>query len=238
MIVSCPNCGKQLKLPPKIEETVKGLTDGKSISVKCPQCSSGIPLSASMASSASQSVLKAAPGKKQDDKKSRFVAPPPPPDISWLKDGRYEGKDIIEDVPMALILMNEGPEREYVIDALEGIGYKAELVESIQEAVEKIQFVDYACIVLHSLYESNGIMTNAFHRHMCTMNMGKRRFVFYILIGKEFKTFYNLQALTYSANLVVNDSEVPKFAVILRKAIPEYEELFGPIMEELRHHGR
>jgi hypothetical protein len=70
------------------------------------------------------------------------------------------------------------------------------------------------------------------------MNMSKRRFIFYILIGKEFKTFYNLQALAYSANLVVNDEEVPMFDIILRKTIPEYEELFGPIMEELRHHGR
>jgi hypothetical protein len=233
MIVSCPGCGKQLKLPEKIEESVRGLAAGKTLNVKCPQCAGGIPLSSNMISS-SQSASKTAPDKKQ----ARFITPPPPPDISWLKDGRYEGKDIIEDVPMALILMNEGTERENIIEALEGIGYKAELVDSIQDAIEKIQFVDYACIVLHSLYESNGIMTNAFHRHMCTMNMSKRRFIFYILIGKEFKTFYNLQALTYSANLVVNDNEVTKFGIILRKAIPEYEELFGPIMEELRHHGR
>ena len=83
-----------------------------------------------------------------------------------------------------------------------------------------------------------GINTSAFHRQMCTLNMSKRRFIFYILIGREFKTLYNLQALVYSANLVVNDQEIPKFDIILRKAIPEYEELFGPIMEELRHHGR
>jgi hypothetical protein len=237
MNVNCPNCNKQLKLPEKIEKSVKGLAAGKLLNIKCPQCAGAIPLSSDMTLS-SKPVLQPVKDKKQEKKKPRFVTPPPPPDISWLKDGRYDGKDIIEDVPMALILMNEGPEREQVIEALEGIGYKAELVESTQDAVEKIQFVDYACIVLHSLYESKGIMTNAFHRHMCTMNMIKRRFIFYILVGKEFKTFYNLQALTYSANLVVNDSEIPKFGVILRKAIPEYEELFGPIMEELRHHGR
>ncbi len=237
MIVSCPSCGKQLKISKKVEENVRGLAAGKILNVKCPQCAGGIPLTAGPSLSAG-SGPKTAATKKQEKKDSRFVAPPPPPDISWLKDGRYEGKDTIEDVPMALILMNEGPDREYVVEALESIGYKAELVDSITDAVEKVQFVEYACIVLHSLYESNGIMANAFHRQMCAMNMAKRRFIFYILIGKEFKTFYNLQALTYSANLVVNDSEVPKFGIILRKAIPEYEELFGPIMEELRHHGR
>jgi hypothetical protein len=68
--------------------------------------------------------------------------------------------------------------------------------------------------------------------------MSRRRFIFYIVIGKEFRTLYNLQSLAYSANLVVNDTEIPYFNVIIRKAIPEYEELFGPITEELRIHGK
>lgn len=238
MIVSCQNCQKQLKLPKKIEDNVRELAIGKTINIKCPQCSGAIPLHAGMVSPPPQSPGKAGRGRPGEAKPTRFVTPPQPPDISWLKDGRYEGKETIEDVPMALILMEENPAREFVISCLEGIGYKAELVESTADAIEKIQFVDYACIVLHSRYECNGINTNEFHKQMCAMNMSKRRFIFYILIGKEFKTFYNLQALAYSANLVVNDEEVPKFDIILRKAIPEYEELFGPIMEELRQHGR
>jgi hypothetical protein len=237
MIVSCPNCKKQLELPKKIVENVNGLAAGKTITVKCPQCSGAIPLHAGMMS-APPAAGKKGRGLPGEAKPVRTVTPPRPPDISWLKEGRYEGKETIEDVPMALILMQEGPAREMVISSLEGIGYKAELTDSTTDAIEKIQFVDYACIVLHSLYESNGISTSAFHKEMCSMNMSKRRFMFYILIGKEFKTFYNLQALAYSANLVVNDDEVPMFDTILRKAIPEYEELFGPIMEELRHHGR
>jgi len=235
MIVSCPNCEQQLELPKKIVENVKGLAAGKTIAIKCPKCGGAVALHAGMMSPSAGKKGKGRPG---EAKPVRTVAPPRPPDISWLKDGRYEGKETIEDVPMALILMQEGPAREMVIGALEGIGYKAELVDSTTDAIEKIQFVDYACIVLHSLYESNDISTSLFHKEMCAMNMSKRRFIFYILIGKEFKTFYNLQALAYSANLVVNDEEVPMFDIILRKTIPEYEELFGPIMEELRHHGR
>jgi hypothetical protein len=237
MIVNCQKCGKNFELPQKIAENVRGLAAGKTLHIKCPLCSGTISLDAGM-ESLSPIAGKKGRGRPGEAKPTRFVTPPAPPDISWLKDGRYEGKETIEDVPMALILMPESPVRETVINALESIGYKAELVASIDEAIEKIQFVEYACIVLHSLYESRGINANEFHRHMCAMNMSKRRFIFYILIGKEFKTFYNLQALAYSANLVVNDQEVPKFGVILRKAIPEYEELFGPIMEELRHHGR
>jgi len=238
MIVSCPHCKKKLELPKKIVENVKGLAAGKTLAVKCPQCSQAIPLQADMMSSSERAGKKGKGQQAGEQKPIRSVTPPRPPDISWLKEGRYEGKETIEDVPMALILMQEGSLREMVISSLEGIGYKAELVNSTTDAIEKIQFVDYACIVLHSQYESNGINSSVFHKEMCTMNMIKRRFIFYILIGREFKTFYNLQALAYSANLVVNDEEVPMFDIILRKAIPEYEELFGPIMEELRHHGR
>ncbi|MDR3630501.1 MAG: hypothetical protein P4L42_09195 [Desulfocapsaceae bacterium] len=229
MIFSCPNCERQLELPKKIADNVRELPAEKTIATKCPKCGGAITLHPGM--------LSPSAGKKARTK-PRAVAPPPPPDISWLKDGRYEGKPAIEDVPMALVLIDEGPARDQVIHTLEGLGYKAELVNSAAEAIEKIQFVNYACVVLHSLYSSNGINTNEFHKKMCAMHMSKRRFIFYILIGKEFRTFYNLQALAYSANLVVNEEEVPSFDTILRKAIPEYEELFGPIMEELRYHGR
>jgi hypothetical protein len=172
MIVNCPSCEKQLKLPKKISENVRELATGKIINIKCPQCSGIISLHADMVSPPQ------AAGKAGRAKPTSFVTPPPPPDITWLKDGRYEGKETIEDVPMALILMQENPAREFVISSLEGIGYKAELVDSTADAIEKIQFVDYACIVLHSLYESNGINTNAFHKQMCSLNMSKRRFIF------------------------------------------------------------
>ncbi len=52
------------------------------------------------------------------------------------------------------------------------------------------------------------------------------------------KTLYDLQALAYSANLVVNDDDIPHFSLLLRKTIPEYEALFGPLMEELRLAGK
>jgi CheY-like chemotaxis protein len=234
MIINCPNCAQQLEIPKRILDNARGLAPEKTMSIKCPKCNDPITLSAE--------IISPSAGKKgkgrQEEAPPLSVTPPPPPDISWLKDGRYEGKSAIEDVPLALILVREGPIREQVTGTLEGLGYKAELVTSVTDAIEKIQFVDYACIVLHSQYDANGINSSEFHKKIRAMSMSKRRFIFYVLIGKEFRTFYNLQALAYSANLVVNEEEIPVFSTILRKAIPEYEELFGPIMEELRYHGR
>jgi len=101
----------------------------------------------------------------------------------------------------------------------------------------RMQFVNYASVVLHSQFEKSGL-EGTFHSYMRTMNMAKRRYIFYVLIGSEFNTMYNLQALACSANLVVNDKDIQRFSLLLRKTIPEYETLFGPLMEELRLAGR
>ena len=73
---------------------------------------------------------------------------------------------------------------------------------------------------------------------MRDMAMQRRRYLFYILIGKEFSTLYNLQALANSANLVINEEDLYHMGIALRKAIPMYEELFGPFMEELASAGK
>ena len=70
------------------------------------------------------------------------------------------------------------------------------------------------------------------------MNMSRRRYIFYVLIGEQFETLYDLQALANSVNLVVNDTDVPFIGTVLKKAIPEFETLFGPLMEELHVVGK
>ncbi len=225
MIASCSKCKKKLKLSAKIEKSLAGLEAGKSIRVKCPDCGAGIILDPR-----AMKIAAAVPVSS--------VAPPSPPDISWLLEGDFSDEEEVEDIPLALILMDDIPGRDTVVKGIESIGYRAELAASSNEAIEKMRFVDYASVVLHSRFEGRNIKLGSFHQHMSSIHMSKRRYVFYILIGPEFNTFYDLQALSYSANLVVNDSEVSRFDVILRKAIPEYEVLFGPMMEELRLHGK
>jgi hypothetical protein len=225
MIATCWKCDKKIKIGTKIEKSILALKPGKSIKVKCPDCQAAI-------------VLDAKSLKNPLTPTRTTLKPPSPPDISWLMEGDFEDEEAVEDVPMALILMGEIEGRDTIIKGIESIGYRVEIAGSAEEAIEKMRFVDYASVVLHSRFESKRLESSSFHQYMSGMHMSKRRYIFYILVGPEFSTFYNLEALSSSANLVVNDNEVSKFDVILRKAIPEYEQLFGPIMEELRLHGR
>ncbi len=224
MIATCGNCEKKLKLSKKVEEGVMGLEPGTSIKVKCPECGEAMLLDSSLKNIAAVST--------------DSVTPPAPPDISWLKEGIFDDDEVVEDIPQALIVMKDLPGRDVIIKGVESLGYRAELATSPQSAIEKMRFVDYASVMMHSRFEGKNIRGSSFHRFMSEMHMSKRRYIFYILIGPEFNTFYDLQALAFSANLVVNDKELEKFDVILRKAIPSYEMLFGPIMEELRLQGK
>lgn len=139
---------------------------------------------------------------------------------------------------MALVLVNKGQGRESVVNAVREMGYRVDLVNSSEEAIEKLEYGSYAMIVLHSRFEGTDINANRFHKHMQSMRMSSRRYIFYFLIGPEFQTLYDLQGLSYSANLVVNDREVPSLSAILMKKIPEYEMLFGQIIEEIRVQGK
>jgi len=236
MIVNCPHCRKQLRMSTKIQENIRNLDPGKKIKIKCVHCSNSFGLDASQLDSGS--TVQPGGGTRKGSSVDAGVQPPPPPDLAWLKDGFFEDKEVVEDVPLSLILMPDTPEKEIVIKAAETFGYQVEAATSAEDAVEKMQFVTYSSVFLHSKYEPGGIESGIFHRYMRSMKMARRRFIFYVLIGQEFKTLYDLQALAHSANLVVNGMEVSFMGTILRKAIPEYEVLFGPLMEELHIAGK
>jgi len=234
MINACPHCLSPLKLgeaqQAKLQKALAALEPGKKLTLKCPACQKPIMLDAT-GSAGTTGAASSGPVKPA-------ITPPGPPDLGWLKEGKIQDDEKAEDTPMALLLFPEGPQQELVRDAIEAVGYQVVRANSVQEAQERMRFVNYACIVLHSQFEGTSLDKSVFHNYIREMTMPRRRYLFYILIGPEFNTLYNLQALAYSANLVVNDNDLLHLGIALRKAIPVYEELFGAYMEELTSAGR
>lgn len=232
MIATCPHCQTKLKLNSKIEEGLRQLSPGKSLRITCPQCAKPILLDAGMLAPENSSGKAAPPAPRRPA--GRPVTPPPPPDLSGLNSvSPDEGEARIEDVPKALILMPDSPDCRLVAEAMEALGYQPSFVQTAEEAIDLMQFINYASVILHSHYEGSALESSLFHQFMCALNMNKRRYIFYILIGPEFHTLYDLQALASSANLVVNDKELSQLPLILHKTIPQYEGLFGAIMQEM-----
>lgn len=237
MIVNCPHCDKQLKLSDKIRESVRQLEPGRKIKVKCVHCAVPFGLDANSMKPVSPGRNTGRPGSDELASKGG-VRPPAPPSTEWLREGVFEEKEVVEDIPRALVLMPDSSMRDTVVKAATEFGYRVEQAPSPEEAIDKMRFVNYAAVFLHNSFEPGGIKSGKFHQFMREMNMSRRRYIFYVLIGEQFKTLYDLQALAYSVNLVVNDAEIPFIGTVLKKAIPEFETLFGPLMEELHVVGK
>lgn len=233
MIAACPHCHNGLQFSPaqqdKINTALASLKSG-ALKLGCPHCKKPIALKAD--GSLYEERPSEAAGQSQPSKPMP-VTPPAYPDISWLAQGIYSEQELVTDVPLALILMANGPGREAVIRAFSERGYQIELPESGNDALVQMRFGTFSAVVLHADFDGP-LAESAFHQQMAAMPMEKRRSLFYALIGKNFSTLYNLEALSSSANVVVNDKEVIHFDIILKKGLQEMQELFSPYAEAMK----
>ena len=228
MNVRCPHCGTQMKLSDKVRDSLLSLPNGRKARIKCVACSSIITFDPAEALGLTQA----------EEKKTVMAAKPPPPDLQWLRDGDFSNQDVIEDVSRSMVLMPPSEGKNIVTQTMEGLGYVAERLETAEAALERLEVIPFASIFLHEEYEPGGFQSGVFYRAMRMMNMAKRRYIFFVLIGKKLHTLYNLEALSLSANLTVRESDLSLLHIVLRKAIPDYDELFGPYVDELRILGK
>lgn len=166
---------------------------------------------------------------KQKTKDTAFT-PPPAPDISWLKTGQHDDSNTVVDVPMALILMSNQKRKDFVSKVLEDLGYQIEFSDAPLKAVEKLQFSNIAVIIQHTDFEPVALSDSIFYNYLKKLPMNRRRYIFYLLTGPDFHTLYDLQALSCSANLVVNDRDLRYLNVILKKSFRDFEELFSNLI--------
>ncbi|MGR0481544.1 MAG: hypothetical protein ACTFAL_09125 [Candidatus Electronema sp. V4] len=246
MISNCPHCQGALKFNAaqltKIEQALKALKPGQRLPLKCPHCAKPMNLDAAgNAEGAAKAAPAAAPQVKAPEPAAEEVKPPPPPNMDWLKSEKNEAMqfdDHARDVPMALVLHSDDNMRHLIKSSMEALGYQASSVNTPEAAIHETLSVGYACIVYHTSFEPGGLKNSTFHNYMRKMPMSRRRYIFYILIGPEFISLYDIQALGNSANLVVAEKDMRDFQPILHKAIPYYEQLFGPLLEELASVGK
>lgn len=251
MISNCPHCQGALKFNAaqmtKIEQALKALTPGKRLPLKCPHCKQPMQLDAAgQAEGAAGAAPEKAPVKaeqkaasKASESEEQAINPPPPPPLDFLEE-RQGGimEDHVRDVPMALVLHEDDGFRHQLAAAMEALGYQVMTLTSPQEAMDHVASIKFASIIFHTRFEGGTLSDSIFHNYMRDMPMSKRRMIFYILVGPDFTTLYDIEALANSANLVVGDKDVKNFQLVLHKAIPYYEQLFGPFLEELSSYGK
>jgi len=258
MLTTCPHCHKEWRLSEaqqeKLSRALEGLAPGKTLKITCPLCKEPVYLrkDGSAGEPVMDELLAAAQEGREDAPVEEMVErvkerpapkqPPPtapsPPDVSWLASGEYVEQEIVRDVPLAMILVPEAAGRDRVAEVFSQLGYRPEFPESAEAALERMRFVTFAAAVLHSDFEGGDFRESTFHQHVASLPMSARRTLYYVLVGPEFHTLYDLEALSYSANLVVNQGDLPHLYLILKKGLRDHEELFGPYIKALAEHGK
>lgn len=256
MISACPNCKKPLRFTDahkdKLTAALARLKQGQTLKFGCPICKVPIELAADglppgkrevpLQQTAKESapakpaaVEKSAKPKNSDKKPPR---PPEPPDIQYITSGEIQDKNIVENIPTAMVIVADKAMEDSIAACLKQEEYQIYVPETVDEAIKSMRFKNYEVVVYHSRYEELPLNIQDLHKFMKFMTMTKRRYIYYILIGPEFQTIYDLQALANSANLVINENEVPFFSTLFKIGRMDYEELFNPYITMLKKFGK
>jgi len=162
------------------------------------------------------------------------VHPPPLPDLSWIGTGVFQEEEQVKDIPSALVLMVDEGGKNGVSSELQGIGYQIETADSPMEALAKLHANRYTTIIMHARFGEEPFADSTVYNYIKWLPVARRRAMFFILAGPDFRTLYNLEALSLSVNLVVNDADIERLKPILKKSFRDHEELFGPLIEAVR----
>jgi hypothetical protein len=155
------------------------------------------------------------------------LAPPPAPDISWLKEGpKVLGANTDDYVHAALLFLPAVKEKVLVEKILGEMEYKVKGVLSAENAIQKLRAFQYNLIIC-----TTDAAARVIHEYICILPSARRRVLYYVIVGPHLHTLSDLEALAFSANLVVNNKELKYLQNILIKGFLDYENLFGPLLD-------
>jgi len=142
-----------------------------------------------------------------------------------------------EELRSALVCEDNAELKSAVSAALEGLKYSMQFATSADDAFEKLRFNQYNLIVLNESFGGN-TENNAVYSFLTTMPMSTRRHIFLALMGKNFKTADNMTAFTKSANIVVNEQDLPDLKAILKKSVADNDQFYKVFRESLVKMGK
>ena len=174
--------------------------------------------------------LKEKPRESEKSKKFDYSTRPRPPDISPLR--RKTFTDISEtdsDSRKALILTDDEDHLSFYKKVLQSFQFIADLATSEAAAIDLISLNSFSALIYDTSLEFHN-----FEMYMRNLAGDKRRNLYYIIIGPDLRTLYDLEALCLSANLVVNKKDVKHLALILKRGFQDYQALFGPFIDVLK----
>ena len=138
-----------------------------------------------------------------------------------------------------VMVCEDTPERQAIIKAaLDQVGLTMFPVKTTEEAVERLRREVFEVLILDEQFQGSTALDNEVLQAVQTMQMAQRRYMFVILLGREYKTFDNMMAFARSVNVVVNLNDLPHLPAILRKGLQDNNDFYRVFREMLVEVGR
>ncbi|WP_153305915.1 response regulator [Desulfogranum mediterraneum] len=157
------------------------------------------------------------------------VAPPEPlPLEKILQDASGDSGQPGDGSKSVLLYIPDQHTRSLVAELLRREGFSIYSVESAESGIEKVQSLSCSLVICDF-----ADATAKFHDYICWLPMERRRTIFYVLLGRELHTLYDLEALSLSANLTVGYKHLECICEVLDVGLQQYEKLFQPLFAEI-----
>lgn len=137
------------------------------------------------------------------------------------------------------LVCEDAPERQAVIRAaLEQIGFTMYPAKDAAEAIERMRRDPFEIVIVDEQFRGATPLDNPVLTALRGMTMAVRRYIFVVLLGREYKTFDNMMAFARSVNIVVNLNDLPHLPAILVKGINDNNEFYKVFRMALAEVGK
>jgi len=148
------------------------------------------------------------------------------------------GHSLGEPARLALVCADQADRQTAITGALEPLGLTLQFAKDAPEAIDVMRKNAYEVIVLDEEFQGATPLDNPVLKAIAVMPITVRRYVLVALLGKDVKTFDNMTAFAKSVNVVVNVSDLPQLAGILRRALADNNEFYRVYHQVLRETGK
>jgi uncharacterized protein YbaR (Trm112 family) len=230
MDIVCQKCKSKFKIP---EEK---LPEGKIINIPCPKCKGNISIDRRKAPIKSQADIdKDSSGLDLNEKKVLDTKAEPAPSEP---DHEMESESFGEDEKTALICDDNQSHQEKLRSALKELGYRSVIGKDSNDVLKKLRINHYDMIVLHEEFGGEPSSENHVLSYIQPMSISIRRNIFFVLIGKTFSTLDNMMAFSKSANMVINEKDLPQIFSIFKKSMAENEDFYKIHKKTMKELGK
>ena len=222
MQVQCSSCSKEINIP---DDKVP---KGQAFNLTCPGCKTKMRVDQHLKPPEPEPAFGGAEVGGSLDTTSMVV------DEEFEDDEEIHIYDEHDKIALILDRQND----ETWTDALTELEYKLQRAKSPEHAVHKLKFNQYHVVAFHEKFGDTTLETSPLYEYIRDMSMDTRRKAFIALVGENFKTLDNMEALANSVNLVINQKDIDQLETILKKATGENDMFYKVYKETMTALGK